>query len=221
MTQVRSAAELAALIGERGILSAFQSRVVGFSAQEYVDPAFWFPETGEGFWEWKGPAIRLSGCAYGRLFSSRPAFVMPALYRELANYRRDGYDFDARYEEGLARYADKQVYDTLAAHGSLLSSELGRLCPLPGDRKSYADILTRLQMQGYVLVSNFEYQIGKNGQPYGWGVARYETPEHYFGAEFSEHVYDRTPEESGALVLARLGELLTDVPERTRRRLLG
>ncbi len=30
-------------------------------------------------------------------------------YPDLANYRKDGYDFDARYEDGVAAYQDKMV----------------------------------------------------------------------------------------------------------------
>ena len=57
--------ELAELINEIGFLPFFQSSVPGFSLKDCVPPEFWFPEEGDGVWEWKGPAIQLSGCAYG------------------------------------------------------------------------------------------------------------------------------------------------------------
>lgn len=32
-------------------------------------------------------------------------------------------------------------------------------------------------MQCYVLVSDFVYDVGKDGKTYGWGVTEYSTPE--------------------------------------------
>lgn len=34
---------------------------------------------------------------------------------------RDGYDFDARYDDGLASRKDKDIFDTVLEHGALLS----------------------------------------------------------------------------------------------------
>ena len=44
--------------------------------------------------------------AYGKLFNKKARLVSRAWYPDLANYRRDGCDFDARYEDGLASYKD-------------------------------------------------------------------------------------------------------------------
>lgn len=217
---VRSAEELAGLVKKLGILPAFKNEIPGFSAEEHIAPEYWFPETGEGFWEWKGPVILMSGCAYGKFFSGRAGFMTLDWYREFANYRRNGYDFDARYEDGLARHRDKLVFDVLWEHGSLLSKELSRMTDGEG-RKNFSDTMTRLQMQGYVVISNFEYQISKKGEPYGWGVTRYETPEHRFGAAFTDSVYSREPEESRALLLAYLKTLLPGADEKTIGKLIG
>lgn len=69
-------------------------------------------------------------------------------------------------------------------------------------------------MQGYVTTTDFEYQLGKNGKVYGWGVARCAAPERYFGSEFTNTVYNREPEESRARILAHLTALLPEAPER-------
>ncbi len=217
---IHSKEELIGLIRELGILPAFACHIPGFSVEDCIDPACWFPRDGEGFWEWKGPVIRESGFAYGKFFSGRAGYLSPALYREFANYRRNGYDFDARWEEGLARHGDKLVFDPLWEAGSLLSKELSRGLP-PEARKGFDGTITRLQMQGYALIGNFEYALSRDGTPYGWGLARYETPEHFFGPEFREKVYEREPEESRAILYRRLREILPDEPEKAINRLIG
>jgi hypothetical protein len=217
---VRSMDELAALVRKVGFLPAFRGAVPGFSAEECVAPEYWFTEN-EGFWEWKGPVIRTSGCAYGKLLGGRAAFLTPDWYRELANWRRDGYDFDARWDDGLARLRDKQVFDVLWEHGSLLSKELKALCSGGEKRKDFDTVMTRLQMLGYVVISDFEYETNRRGEPYGWGLARYETPERRFGAAFTDQVYAHSPEESREWLLAHLKALLPDEDERALRKLIG
>lgn len=69
-------------------------------------------------------------------------------------------------------------------------------------------MVTRLQMQGYVVTVNFEYATDKKGKPYGWGLARYATPEAAFGEAFTERVYQRSPEESRQKIETYLRQLL-------------
>ena len=94
--------QLAQLVKRLGFLPFFKSAVPGFSVEEQIAPEFWFPQEGEGVWEWKGPAIQLSGCAYGKYFQNKAVFISREWFPDFVNYRRDGYDFDARYEDGLA-----------------------------------------------------------------------------------------------------------------------
>ena len=68
-------------------------------------------------------------------------------------------------------------------------------------------------MQCYVLTSDFEYEIDKNGNFYGWGIARYATPEEFYGKYFTSRVYKRTPEESFRKILKHMKKILPDVPE--------
>jgi len=219
---IRGKSDLIALIGETGFLPAFRNHIPGFSVEECIAPEYWFDGESEGFWEWKGPVIQESGCAYGKLLGGRAVFAAPDFYRELANYRRDGYDFDARWDDGLARRGDKEVFDVLWEHGSLLSKELSRLSAGGGKRRKDFDVvMTRLQMQGYAVISNFEYEVDRRGKPYGWGITRYETPEHRFGAAFTGKVYAREPAESKRLLLERLRRLLPGTGDDAILRLLG
>ena len=140
---VRSKDDLVRLVKRAGILPCFVNELEGFSAEEHIAPEYWFPEEGEGFWEWKGPVIRDSGCAYGKLFKGRASFMTLEYYREFANYRRNGYDFDALVDEGLARYRDIDVYNKLSEAGSILSTDLMHMC----DMKTFNDYEESIDFQ--------------------------------------------------------------------------
>lgn len=214
--------ELAALINKIGFLPFFQSPVPGFSLKDCVPPELWFPEEGDGVWEWKGPVIRLSGGAYGKFFKGKAAFISREWYPDFANYRRDGYDFDAAYDDGLASFKEKKIYDTLAEAGDLLSKELRRRSAFVGQAKTgYDATLTRLQMRGYITTTDFEYALDSKGNPYGWGIARYATPESHFGEDFTGRVYSRTPEKSARRILDHLGKLLPQATPAQLKALLG
>ena len=47
-----------------------------------------------------------------------------------------------------------------------------------------------------MVITDFDYETDRNGEFYGWGIARYATSEEYFGKAFSKRCYKRTPEES-------------------------
>ena len=74
-------------------------------------------------------------------------------------------------------------------------------------------MITRLQKQCYVVISDFRYSTDKLGNAYGWGVAEYSTPERFFGRKFSGTVYKRSPEESYARVLRQLKKILPDAEQ--------
>ncbi|MCC8357637.1 MAG: hypothetical protein LJU34_07410 [Oscillospiraceae bacterium] len=150
--------------------------------------------------------IRKTGCAYGKFFAGKAGFISREWYCDFANYRRDGYDFDARYDDGLARFQDKKVYDILAGYPSLLSKEWRRLTGIK-KRGEFDAIVNRLQMQGYVVTTDFEYARDKHGNAYGWGLSRYATPEAFFGADFTGHVYARAPEQSKERMVSRLCQI--------------
>ena len=141
---------------------------------------------------------------------------------DFANYRRDGYDFDARYDDGPASRKDKTVYDTVADHGALLSKELKRFCNyVKGGNTGFDTVITRLQMQAYLTVGDFVYMQDKYGKPYGWGVAKYTTPEALFGYDFVTSAYGREQEESRARIIAHLESILPGVNEKQILKLIG
>ena len=217
---IRRKQDLIDAVREFGIVPYFRTSIPGFSLEEHCHPAVLFSDTGDDTWEWKGPVIRESGCAYGKFFEKKAAYVSRELFPDLANYRRDGYDFDARYDDGLARFQDKQLYDLIDANGPILSKELrrtggyaysGRWQKTEG-KNGFDSSITRLQEQCYVLISDFVYTLDKNGNRRGWGVAEYSTPEKHLGGAFTAKVYVREPKESYERLLEHLVHLFPDVP---------
>jgi hypothetical protein len=196
-----------------GIVPLFRNSVPGFSVEEHVAPSAWFASE-EGVWEWKGPVIRESGCAYGKFFEHKAAFVSAQWFPDLANARRDGYDFDARFDDGLASYADQYLYNLVSETAPVLTGTLKETGGYgKGGKKGFDTHLNRLQFQCYVVIRDFFYPRDKNGNPYGWGIAEYTTPEKEFGAAFTERVYLREPAESRERLLAHLKSLLPGADE--------
>ena len=225
---VRTKQDLEDAIGEYGIVPYFRCSIPGFSLEEHCPPRVLFSDGEEDTWAWKGPVIRETGCAYGKFFEKKAAYVSRELFPDLANYRRDGYDFDARYDDGLARFQDKQLFDLLEERAPVLSKELrlaggyaygGRGQSAEG-RKGFDASIARLQEQCYVIISDFVYTLDKQGRPRGWGVAEYTTPERFWGERFRQRVYAREPEESRARLLEHLARLFPQAGEAALTRFL-
>ncbi len=212
--------DLADMVHAYGFLPLVRNQITGFSVEEHTPPEYWFAENVDGPWEWKGPVIRKTGCAYGKFFAGKAGFISREWYCDFANYRRDGYDFDARYEDGLARFQDKKVYDILAEYPSLLSKKWRRLTGIK-KRGEFDAIVNRLQMLGYVITTDFEYARDKYDNAYGWGLARYATPEAFLGDDYIRLVYERAPAESGARISQYLQTLLPQADDAQLQRLVG
>lgn len=214
--KITSMEDLSDLVLDAGFVPFFKNHIPGFSIEECTPGELWFSDTLDGPWEWKGPVIRETGCAYGKIFGKKAAFVRKDLYTELANHRRDGYDADARYDDGLMKARDIEVYRLIEAHGPALSKSLKKM--YPGD---FDASVTRLQMMGYAVISDFEYARDSKGQKYGWGIAKYATPEQYFGSDFKSLVYNNTPQKSRLIIYNKLKALLPDASDKDIYRIIG
>lgn len=230
--------ELEHLIHEMGFLPFFWNGIPDFSVGEFVAPEYWFPEEGDGVWEWKGPVIVEGGIAYGKFFDNKAGFISMDWFPDFLNYRRSIYSISD---------SEKLMVETLQEHQSLLSKELKKLCgysasrtprsrnPLErmvnaetkqvvrkpkARRESFDTAITRLQMGTYVITADFEYNYDKNGKRYGWGVARYCTPEDYFGKENFTGI-EHTPEESYRRIFLHLRKLLPYATEKQLTNIIG
>ena len=220
---IRTKQDMIRAVEAFGFLPFFSGSIPGFSVEEHVIQDVWYSALTDEWkvWDWKGPVIRESGCAYGKFFENKAVFISSEWFPDFANYRRDGYDFDARFDDGLAPFRDKELFELLDAEAPVLSKQLkldGNY--RKGGKKGFDTIITRLQAQGYVIISDFAYMIDKKGNEYGWGVAEYATPEQFMGDAFTDEVYARTPEESYERLLDHLRKILPGADEKDIRKLL-
>ena len=225
---VRTKQDLIEAVQAFGIIPYFSTSIPGFSLEEHCPPYVLFSDDEENTWYWKGPVIQETHCAYGKFFDKKAAYVRSDLFLDLANYRRDGYDFDARYDDGMAKYDDKKLFEMIDRMSPVLSKELreaggyaynGRWKKVEG-KKGFDTSLTRLQELCYVTTTDFVFKIGKDGNRHGIGVAQYSTPEKWFGTDFKDHVYDRNPDESYSRLMDHLVSLFPDVPEASLKKYL-
>ena len=185
---IRSKQEMLDVIDTFGFLPFFAGSIPGFSLEEHVAPELWYSHASDSWpvWEWKGPVIRESGCAYGKFFENKAVFISRDWFTHLANYRRDGYDFDARFDEGLASYRDKDLFDLIDRNAPVLTKQLKALGNYrKSGKKGFDTIITRLQAQCYVLISDFVYAMDKTGKG---GVCRPRLPKRT-GGFLSKAVY--------------------------------
>ena len=122
---VRTKQDLIDAVRTFGIVPFFRNSIPGFSLEEHVVPSAWYTSESAEWpaWEWKGPAILEANCAYGKFFEKKAAFVSPEWFRELANYRRDGYDLTPGTTMGSPRGRTRTC--------STLSMPTPRCCPAP------------------------------------------------------------------------------------------
>lgn len=81
--------------------------------------------------------------------------------------------------------------------------------------------MTRLQKYTFVVIADFEYQLNKANQPYGWGIARYTIPELLFGKNETLAGGAHTPKESKLMIKKHLMRLLPQATEEQIIRFIG
>ena len=212
---------------ETGFLPFFYCGIDGLSIEEHTPRELWFSDEQDGPWEWKGPLIGMGSLAYGKLYNGKAGFVSLEWLPDLLNYRRSCYRFP--YND-----AEREVFDTVVSHQTMLTKDIKRVCGFvrprapklsPMEREALRDtprslwpkggearnrgfetIITRLQMSLRFVVADFEYNYDREGKRYGWGVARYTTPELMYGEEMFN--VDRTPEKSLQRIITHLNKKL-------------
>lgn len=208
LPKITSAKQLEALVLKIGFLPFFDSAVPGFSLKALTPYGYWFVDGVEGPWEWREEIAAGGKIAYGKLFENKAGFVSPEWYPDLCNYRRDGYDFDARYEDGLATRKCKLIVDVLSERGPMLSGDLKRAAGFEkGGLKGFDSAISLLQMQTYVTIKEFVYKKDRYGKPYGWGVGRYALSEDVFGEKVTNGRYDIAPMESKRAIVSHIQSL--------------
>ncbi|HOI27767.1 MAG TPA: hypothetical protein PLN63_09535 [Paludibacteraceae bacterium] len=93
--------------------------------------------------------------------------------------------------------------------------------PLTNNKKIQLDpILSRLQMETRLVIKDFEYNTDRHDKPYGWGIARYATPETLYGREIT-NAEGRAPEESRQHIFDHLSKIIPNANEKQIAKLIG
>lgn len=219
---LHTAEELLAYINEVGFLPLFQCGIPGFSVEERTAPEVWW--TGDvktDPWEWRMVLARSGQVIYGKFFDNKAGFVSREWFPRFANYRRDGYDFDARWDDELAPMKHKKIMDLFDEHTRLYSNEAKQKAGYgKGGEKNYDGMVTALQMQTYLCMRDFRRRINKKGEEYGWSVAIYSMPEEVWGHDYVTSAYKEDPEASQEAIYAHLREVYPIVTEKQLKKLI-
>ncbi len=223
--------QLEQLIAQWGFVPFFRNGVEGFSIEDVMPAERLFGGLDNpGAWEWKSPIIANWQAAYGKFFGGKAGYVSLEWLPDFINARRRAHPLSALGPDA------KHILQVLRQHESLLSKQLKLASGFTLSRKrlkldvdghavvdrrngtSFDATIAQLQMGTWVCIAAFEYQISKAGQPYGWGVARYCTPEAMYPAmaDYKSLVAGRTPKQSRQRILAHIASLF---PQATARQL--
>ena len=62
-------------------------------------------------WEWRRVLSKNPEIGYGKFFDRKAGFISKKWFPVFANYRRNGYDFDSLFDDGLASFRKKKIMD--------------------------------------------------------------------------------------------------------------
>lgn len=247
---IHSVDDMEQLVVEKTFLPFFVNDIPNLSIEEETPSELWFDDENPGPWEWKGPVIGMGSAAYGKFYNGKAGYVRLDWYPDFANYRRGGLSADEAIRKKVLNKDEALILSTIREHHTLLTTEIRKLCgyskphqhgpmlnPLEkvlaakekkvignrrpkSERMSMQTALTHLQMRGYLVIANFEYKHDKQGKRYGWGVARYCTPEDFYGNEIFNEVSHRSPEESYSRMFSFLKSHLPQATDENIKRLL-
>lgn len=217
--EIHSCPELMDFINEVGFLPLLNIGVAGWSADDVVDEDCGYTVLPDGgwewpLWEWKGDIIRETGCAYGKFFDRKAAFISKEWWPDFCNYRRS---LQPSPEEGSI---ESMIVETLREGGSMITRDLRRACGFTGPkmRGKFDAFIARLQMSAYIVTEDFVYPHDRHGRRYGWGWSLLTTPESLFGRDACQP--ERTPQESYARIMSQLTKVLPGVEEPLLQKIL-
>lgn len=231
--RIRSYKELVSWIKEVGFLPLFSNEVDGFSAEEHVSPKYWWTgNTEQDPWAWREIIAAEREVAYGKFFGGRAGFISLEWLPYFANFRRGGYDFDSRWDDGLANRREKLIMDRLVGHDpdgepiwkdeQILTTDLKRLCGFgKGGEKNFPGITTGLMMQTYLVIVDFHRRVSKKGEEYGMPVSVMLPPEAIWGYDIVTSAYSEAPADSWKRIFTRVKELFPEAADEDVIKLIG
>lgn len=198
---IHTVEEAVEYINRIGFLPLFKNEIPGFSLEERTVPEFWWCDDAvRNPWLWCAVIARQHDIIYGKSFNKKAGFISKKWVPVFANYRRNGYDFDALYEDGMAQNKYKKIMDNFMddkADSEIYSNELKKLAGFcKGGEKGYEGAITNLCMQLYICNYDFKKRVNRQNLEYGWDVAVYSSVEHIYGYDYVASCYAENPDES-------------------------
>ena len=211
--QIHSQKDLSDLVTDLGFLPFFQNEIEGFSIDEATPASVWDAYLGLGPWLWRDEIAKDKHCIYGKFFAGKTGYISVEWFPHFANYRRDGYDFDARYDDGFIRYEDKRIYEIIEQNGPITASELRRKAGVSSKKASSFDgSMTRLQMMTYVVPVDFIFPKDENGEKkYSYGTTVFDLPERWLGENLCKAEYRTEPERSLEIMVQHIQAVLPGI----------
>ena len=204
--RIKTSDELTEFIHELGFLPLFKNSVEGFSVEEMTSAVGWFGDNSAvDPWSWREVIASERKLAYGKLFANRAGFISSEWYPIFASYRRNGYDFDSRYEDGLASYRAKKIMDVMEKCDLIPSNEMKAAAGFGKEgEKGFEGVMTSLQMLTYITVCGFRRRRNKKNEEYGWSVADFTLSENLFGADHVRSAYHLPQAEAKQRIMDRV-----------------
>ena len=203
--RIRTWQELVSWIREVGFLPLFANEIPGFSVEEHVSPDFWWTgDREQDPWEWREIIAASHELAYGKFFDKKAGFISPEWLPYFVNFRRNGYDFDAAWEDGQVTRREKLIMDVLTEKNSdgdivwtdkqILTTDLKKIAGFGKDgEKNFPGITTELMMKTYLVIADFHRRKNKKGAEYGMAVSVLLPPEAVWGYESVTCGYTEEP----------------------------
>ena len=170
---------------------------------------------------------RHPGIIYGKFFDRRAGFISTEWFPAFANYRRNGYDFDTRIDEGLAPHRHRKLMQPFLTDGLPNGTELHSFALKAlagfgkGGEKNFEGTLTELEMQSYLCIGDFRQRTNKTGQPYGWHIAIISPPETKLGYDRISEAYREAPESSWRRITEQIRSFFPEATEEQLEKWLG
>ena len=220
--------ELICLIHEIGFLPLFSNEIRGFSVEERTVPHHWWTDNVEKDpWAWRQILSRNPDIVYGKFFDKKAGFISKEWFPAFANYRRNGYDFDALVGDELVPYRNQKLMEALELDEQMNSLELmsfeikAKAGFGKNGQKNFEGVLTELQMQTYLIMKDFQQKKNKKGQEYGWHIAVFSTPETKWGYDYVATGYETDPKESWERIKEQVKRFYPHASDKDVEKLLG
>lgn len=220
--RLRTPEQLIEAVNEIGFLPLFRNSVPGFSVEERTLAGDWWTGDEERDpWEWRRLLAEGKQAAYGRFFDRKAGFISLDWLPDFANWRRDGYDFDALWEDEKASWRQKKIMDLFENGEEMFSFDVKRKAGFgAGGEKNFEGVLADLMMRTYLAVRDFRCRVNQRGKPYGWNVAVYAAPESIFGREKVTKAYHDPPAVSEARIFGRVRSCFPGASENQIQRIM-